>query len=204
MARLSGPLTGIAFVGGVATGVRMADVPFPRPGSTPEQIRDYFRGNATGARISVAGQLISAGSLAAFAADAARAMKGRSRAARAMQGRARLAALAGGGFAAAALTVAAACAGALTFTAGADTARDVKLHRAMFLAGGPAHGAGFGVLIAALGLGTDALPRDAALAIAAPNLLSPLYLVAEPAAWLVPIGRFPGLIAIAIAGPKLS
>jgi hypothetical protein len=194
MARLSGPLTGIVFVAGVATGVRMADVPFPRPGSTPEQIRDYFRGNATGARISVAGQLISAGSLAAFTADAARAMKGR----------ARVAALAGGGFAAAALTVAAACAGALTFTAGADPARDVKLHRAMFLAGGPAHGAGFGVLIAALGLGTDALPRDAALAIAAPNLLSPLYLVAEPAAWLVPIGRFPGLIAIAIAGPKLS
>jgi hypothetical protein len=194
MARLTGPLTGISFVAGVATGVRMARVPFPRPGSKPEDIREYFRGNATGARISVAGQLISAGSLAAFTAQAARAMKGRARAA----------ALAGGGFATAALATAAACAGSLTFNAGADAARDVKVHRAMFLAGGPAHGAGFGVLLAALGLGTDALPRNVALAIAAPNLLSPLYLVTEPAAWLVPIGRFPGLIAIGVAGQRLA
>ena len=193
-AAITGPLTGVSFVAGVATGVRMADVPFPRPGSKPEEIREYFRGNATGARISVAGQLISAASLAAFTAQVAKAAKGR----------ARIAALAGGGFATAALTAAAACAGSLTVNAGEKPDRDVKVHRWMFLAGGPAHGAGFGVLLAAIGRGTDALPERAGLAIAAPNLLSPLYLLTETAAWLVPIGRFPGLIAIGIAGPRLA
>jgi hypothetical protein len=190
MSRIAGPLTGISFVAGVFAGVKLADVPFPRPGSTPEEIRTYFRTNTTGARISVAGQLLSAASLAAFTAQAARAARGR----------ARLAALAGGGFATTALATAAACAGWLTSKAGDDPDRDVDIHRAMFLAGGPAHGAGFGVLLAALGRGTDALPERLALAIAAPNLLSPLYLAWEPAAWLVPIGRFPGLIAIGVAG----
>ena len=80
--------------------------------------------------------------------------------------------------------------------------------RAAAIAGGPTHGAGFGLLLGALGLAgrrTGALPRrlaDAALATAVPNLLSPLYLVADPAAWLIPIGRFPGLVVCAIAGAR--
>ena len=194
MARPAGPLTGVSFVAGVATGIGLAKVPFPRPGAKPGAIRGYFRGNATGARISVAGQLISAASLAAFTAQVARAA----------EGRARVAALAGGGFATAALATAAAFAGWLTFKAGEDPQRDVAFHRAMFLAGGPAHGAAFGVLLAALGTGTDALPERPALAIAAVNLLAPLYLLDERAAWLIPAGRFPGLIAVGIAGPRLA
>jgi hypothetical protein len=35
-------------------------------------------------------------------------------------------------------------------------------------------------------------------------VLSPLYLVSDPAAWLIPIGRFPGLIVSAIAGARLA
>ena len=184
MTRPAGPLTGVSFVAGVATGIGLAKVPFPRPGAKPGAIRGYFRGNATGARISVAGQLISAASLAAFTAQVARAAEGRARVA--------------------ALATAAAFAGWLTFKAGEDPQRDVAFHRAMFLAGGPAHGAAFGVLLAALGTGTDALPERPALAIAAVNLLAPLYLLDERAAWLIPAGRFPGLIAVGIAGPRLA
>jgi hypothetical protein len=42
------------------------------------------------------------------------------------------------------------------------------------------------------------------LASAAAGLLSPLYFVWEPAAWLIPAGRFPGLAVSAIAGTRLS
>ncbi len=65
------------------------------------------------------------------------------------------------------------------------------------LAGGPVHGAGFGVLVGALGLAgrrTGALPEaltTAALAAAVPNALSPLYLVGEPAGWLIPSAASP-------------
>jgi len=79
-----------------------------------------------------------------------------------------------------------------------------------FLAGGPVHGAGFGVLVGALGLAgrrTGTLPEaptTAALAAAVPNAVSPLYLVAEPAGWLIPIGRFPGLVISGVAGVRLA
>jgi hypothetical protein len=84
----------------------------------------------------------------------------------------------------------------------------VALHRRAFLAGGPTHGVGFGLLLGALGLarGGD-LPRPlatAALAAAIPNLLSQLYLLAEPAGLLIPLGRFPGLVISGIAGARLA
>ena len=69
---------------------------------------------------------------------------------------------------------------------------------------------GFGLLMVALGLAglrTGELPRPVAitaLASVPPNLLGPLYLVAEPAGWLIPLGRFPGLIVTGIAGARLS
>jgi len=84
------------------------------------------------------------------------------------------------------------------------------LHRRAFVAGGPVHGAGFGVLVGALGLAglrTGALPRPlaiTALASAAAGLLSPLYFVMEPAAWFIPAGRFSGLLVSGIAGARLS
>jgi len=67
---LSGAVAGISFVGGVAGAVALADAPYPWPGSEPAEIRRYFRGNSGAARLSVVGQLISAASLARFAAPA--------------------------------------------------------------------------------------------------------------------------------------
>jgi hypothetical protein len=90
---LSGTLAGISFVGGVAGAMALADAPYPRPGSEPAEIRRYFSENSGAARLSVVGQLISAVSLARFAASAAR-LAGRSgRGSRGLQA----AALAGAG-----------------------------------------------------------------------------------------------------------
>ena len=57
------------------------------------------------------------------------------------------------------------------------------------------------------GLRTRELPCPVAvtaLATVPPNLLGPLYLLAEPAGWFIPAGRFPGLIVVAVAGARLS
>src|SRR5215212_8726301 len=69
---LSGPLIGASFVGGVAGAVSLSDSPYPRPGAQPADIRRYFRGNRGAARLSVAGQLLSAASLARFSAAVAK------------------------------------------------------------------------------------------------------------------------------------
>jgi hypothetical protein len=203
---LSGALTGVSFIAGVGGALIRADDPYPRPGSTAGDVQRYFTQNAGAARLSVAGQLVSAASLARFTSSAVR-LAGRSGAgSRALQA----AAVAGGALATASLATAALSAAALTGRPGRDARRAVALHRRAFLAGGPVHGAGFGVLLGALGLAgrrTGELPAGltrAALGAAVPNLLSPLYLVAEPAGWLIPIGRFPGLIVAGVAGTRLA
>ena len=72
------------------------------------------------------------------------------------------------------------------------------------------HGAGFGLLVGALGLSglrTGGLPRPlaiAGLASAVTGLLSPLYFVWEPAAWFIPAGRFSGLLVSGLAGARLG
>jgi len=43
-----------------------------------------------------------------------------------------------------------------------------------------------------------------ALDSAATCLLAPLYLVAEPFAWFIPAGRFPGLLISGIVGARLA
>ena len=43
-----------------------------------------------------------------------------------------------------------------------------------------------------------------ALASASACLLAPLYFVAEPFAWAIPAGRFPGLVVSGIAGARLA
>ncbi len=194
----SGPLVGLTFLGGIGGGLARSEHPYPRPGADAAAIRRYFSQPNGAPRISAAGQLLSAASLIAFTADVARLAGPGERAA----------AIAGGGVAAAALGASGALTAALTLAPGRDERRVVAMHRWAFLAGGPTHGAGFGLLLGALGLAgrrTGALPRrlaDAALATAVPNLLSPLYLVADPAAWLIPVGRFPGLVVCAIAGAR--
>jgi hypothetical protein len=203
---LSGALAGGSFVGGVAGAMALADSPYPRPGSEPAEILRYFRGNAGAARLSVVGQLISAASLARFTASVARLATRSGQGSRGLQA----AALVGGGLAAASLATSALLSAALTGRQGEQESSAVALHRLMFAAGGPVHGAGFGVLVGSLGLAglrTGELPRPlalAGLASAAAGLLSPLYFVAEPAAWLIPVGRFSGLLVSGIAGARLS
>jgi hypothetical protein len=203
---LSGPLVGLSFVAGLAAAMARSAFPFPRPGSDPAQIRRYFTQPSGAPWLSVAGQAISAAALVRFTASVAR-LAGRSgEGARGL----RAAAVAGGGLAAASLATSALCAAALAGGRGERDASAVALHRRGFLAGGPVHGAGFGVLVGTLGLAglrTGELPRSLAitgLGSAVAGLLSLLYLVTEPAAWFIPIGRFSGLIVSGIAGVRLS
>jgi hypothetical protein len=203
---LSGLAAGVSFIAGVAGAMALADTPYPRPGADPSQIRTYFSQNAGPARFSAAGQAISAVALARFTASVA-TLAGRSgRGSRALQA----AAVAGGGVAAASLAVASACAAALTGPSGRQDASAAALARRGFIAGGPVHAVGFGVLVGALGLAgrrTGELPRPlaiAGLASATASLLSPLYFVAEPAGWFIPVGRFSGLLVSGIAGVRLA
>jgi hypothetical protein len=56
-------------------------------------------------------------------------------------------------------------------------------------------------------LRTGELPRPVAitgLVSAGSSLLSPLYFLWEPAGWLIPAGRFPGLLVSGIAGARLG
>jgi hypothetical protein len=203
---LSGPLAGISFIAGIGGANALADQPYPRPGSKPSQIRQFFSQNAGPARLSAIGQIISAASLARFTTSVAR-LAGRSdRGSRALQ----TAAVAGGAVAAASLAASAACTAALSARWGRREDSAAKLGRRGFLAGGVIHTPAFGVLLGALGLAglrTGELPRPVAitaLASASACLLAPLYLVSEPFAWFIPAGRFPGLVVSGIAGARLA
>jgi mannose-6-phosphate isomerase-like protein (cupin superfamily) len=203
---LGGPMAGASFVAGVAGALALADAPYPRPGAEPADVRRYFGGNPGAARLSAAGQLISAASLARFAGSVADLASRSDRGSRGL----RVAAVVGGALAAASLATSALCAAALTARRGEEDAHTASLHRLMFATGGPVHGAGFGLLVGSLGLAglrTGELPVPlviTGLASAAVGLLSLLYFVWEPAAWLIPAGRFPGLVVSAIAGARLS
>ena len=69
---LGGVLTGFSFIGGLATGLSLADAPFPRPGADLKHIQRFFQGDAGPERINVSGQLLSAASLAVCSASVAR------------------------------------------------------------------------------------------------------------------------------------
>ena len=203
---LRGPLEGASFIVGVAGAVALSDSPYPRPGAQPADVRRYFRGNPSAARVSVVGQLVSAASLVRFTAATAK-LAGRSgRGSRGL----RTAAVVGGMLAAASLATSAVCAAALTGSRGEEDASAASLHRLMFAAGGPVHGAGFGVLVGTLGLAglrTGELPRPLAIAglvSATAGLLSPLYFVTDRAVWFIPGGRFSGLVVSGIAGALLA
>jgi hypothetical protein len=84
------------------------------------------------------------------------------------------------------------------------------LHRLMFAAGRPVHGAGFGALVGVPGLAglrTGELPGPLAIAglvSATAGLLSPLYFVTNRAVWFIPGGRFSGLVVNGIFGALLA
>jgi hypothetical protein len=122
----------------------------------------------------------------------------------------RAAAAVGGATAAVTLATSGLLTAALTTDRAADDDRAVALHRRAFLAGGVAHGVGYGLLVAALGMAgerTGVLPRvwaRVAMGSAGANLLTPLYLVAEPAAVVIPAGRFSGLVLQTVAGLRMA
>ena len=107
----------------------------------------YPVGSPGAARVSVVGQLFSAASLARFTASVATLAGHSERGSRGLR-----AAVGGGGLAATSLTTSALCAAALTGSRGEQDASAATLHRLMFAAGGPVHGAGFAVLVGVLWL----------------------------------------------------
>jgi len=205
-AALAGPVIGASFVAGLGGGMAIANSPYPRPGSKPAEIRQYFGESAPAARLSATGQAISTVALVRFTESVVRLAGRAGPGARALQ----VAAAAGGAVAAASLATSAACAVALTGRRKDEDDSAMNVHRLAFAAGGPVHGAGFGLLVGALGvagLRTGELPRPVAIAApvsAASGMLSPLYFVTKPAAWLIPAGRFSGLVVSGIAGARLS
>ena len=203
-AALSGVLTGVSFVGGLVTGLSLADAPFPQPGADVKDVQKFFLGSSGPERINVTGQLLSAASLAVFSRSVARL------AGRTGSRMLKAAAIAGGALASTSLAASATAAGALTTGPGRDTDWAQSLHRFLFTAGGPVHGGGLALLLGALGLAglrTGALPRQlaiAALAAAGVNGLAPLVLAVPRAALVIPAGRFPSFVIMGIAGFRLA
>jgi hypothetical protein len=203
---LSGALAGVSFVGGLATGLSLADAPFPRPGADVKDIQRFFIGSAGPERINVTGQLLSAASLAQFSMSVARLAGRAGRGSKAL----RAAAIVGGALATASLATSAAAAAALTAAPGRDQERARSLHRFVFTAGGPVHGAGLALLLGALGLAglrTGVLPRPlaiAALTSAGIDALAPVVLAVPEAALVIPAGRFPTFIVLGLAGVRLA
>jgi hypothetical protein len=203
---LGGPLAGVSFIAGLGTGLALADAPFPQPGAEPTAVRRFFQDNALAARINVAGQLVSAASLARFAGRVVALATDASRGSRAL----RTVAAASGAASSASLAASALTSLALTSRAGRRDANAVALHRAMFLAGGPVHTTAFGVFVGCLSLAgrrSRVLPRGLTtpgLASAVAGALSPLSLAVEPAVLLIPAARASGLVVSGIAGTKLA
>jgi hypothetical protein len=205
-AALSGILTGVSFVGGLATGLSLADAPFPQPGADVEDVQKFFQGSSRAERINITGQLLSAAFLALFSRSVAQLAGRAGRRSKMLKG----AAIAGGTLASASLAASATAAAALTSGPGRDKDWAKSLHRFLFAAGGPVHGGGLALLLGALGpagLRTGALPRPlavAALAAAGVNALAPLVLAAPKAALVIPAGRFPSFVILGIAGFRLA
>jgi hypothetical protein len=203
---LSGVVAGVSFVGGLATGLSLADAPFPRPGADVKDVQRFFIGSAGPERINVTGQLVSAASLARYSVSVARLAGRAGRGSKALQA----AAIAGGALASVSLAASATAAAALTAGPGHDEGRARFLHRFVFAAGGPVHGAGLALLLGALGLAglrTGALPRLLVVAVltsASVDALAPVVLAAPRAALVIPAGRFPTFVVLGITGVRLA
>jgi hypothetical protein len=142
-AAISGLTSGVAFLAGIAGSMALSDFPYPRPGSDADTIRRHFHGDRAPSRLSVAGQLVSAITPGRFTATVAQL------AGRAGRGSGLLsaAAITGGATAVASLAASALYTAALTTDRALDDGRAVATHRRAFLAGGVAHGAGFGLVV---------------------------------------------------------
>jgi hypothetical protein len=198
-----GPLVGASFLGGVFGGIARAEGRFPRPGSTDGEVREYYERNTTSAQLSATGQLVSTLSLArfAFTVDSVTRDAG--------SRWLRVANVVGSTIAVVALGTSGLTTARLAGPARHDDATAARLVRRAFVAGGPVHGFGFGLMTGALAL-AGARTGDlgpgivrTGLVSAASGLASPSYFAAEPAGWLIPIGRFTGLAVVAAAGVRL-
>jgi hypothetical protein len=202
--RWSGPLAGASFVAGIAGAMASSDAPYPRPGADVATIQRYFSGNAKAARISLAGQLVSAALLAAFTTSVVRlAQRSGDRGLRAR-------ALTGGTVATVTLVASALASAALTGRPGRDGVRAARLHRLVFLTGGAAHNVGLGMLVSSLGRAgsrTGELPASltrAATVASTVALLSPLSLAAPPTMVAIPAGRFSSLLVSGLSGTRIT
>jgi hypothetical protein len=203
---LSGVLTGVSFVGGLAAGLSLADAPFPLPGASVRDIQRFFLGNAGPERINLTGQLLSAASLARYSVSVARLAGHTGPGSRAL----RATAITGGALACGSLAASAAAAAALTAGPGRDEGRARRLHRLLFNAGGPVHGAGLALLLGSLGLAglrSGRLPQPlavAALTAAGIDALAPVVLAFPQAAAVIPAGRFPTFVVLGMTGVRLA
>jgi len=206
VAAFGGPIAAASFVAGIAAGNGLSGAPYPRPGASPEAIKRYFSDNAGPARMSVVGQLVSAASLGVFAVSVVRLARRSGPGSAALQA----AGAAGGALSVATLGISALTSLRLTQGEAADPDTAVRLHRRVFLAGGPLHGPAIGLLTGALGLSglrTGELPRwlsTASLATAAAGLLAPSSIRTNSTVMLIPASRFTGLLLAAIAGTRLG
>jgi hypothetical protein len=202
---VGGLLAGLGFFGGIAAAKATEKSEYPRPGSSPEVVQNYFTESATPARMSVAGLAVSTWGLAKFTGAVAR-LSGRSGAgSRALAA----AAVAGGGFAVVTQAVSA-------MATAANTSKDnhpqttADLRQVSYLVGGPVHGVGYGILSGALGvaaLKTGRLPKPLAIAsvVTAPiGILGPLALLKKEAMMALPIGHMLSLLISGAAGVQLA
>ncbi|MGH3697479.1 MAG: DUF4386 domain-containing protein [Pseudonocardiaceae bacterium] len=192
LALLAAGLVVSALLGGV----------FPSPFADPAVIAGYFTGQPDAVRASAIFVFGSAVPLALYAATISSRLR-----ALGVTAPGATIALVGGTLSAAMLTMS----GLLTWVLSRPGVRgDVPLVRALhdlsFLTGGVAHVVFLGLLIAGIAVPAlllRLLPRPVALAglvIAAVAELATVALLWDPAAVLLPIARFPGLIWLVIAG----
>jgi hypothetical protein len=203
---LAGPAAGLLFTTAIAGAGRLANDPFPAPGSSAEVIRTYYAGSVQAARFNVTCQALSVLAQARYVLATARVAAHHPTHARAL----RRTVLTAGGAAVAALAASATIQASLTV---ARERTDQEIHtsvRRVFVAGGPAHGVANGILIAASAVAardTGLLGKAGArlgLASAVANLITPAYFRWEPAGWLIPIGRFSGYLHSGAIGVRLA
>ncbi len=203
---LGGPLAGALFTTAILGAGRLATNPFPRPGSSPETIRTYYRESAPAARFNVGFQALSLLAQTRYVVAVARlATQSSTR-----PGLLSAGILLSGGAAVVLLATSAAIQESLTAPRERSDDEVLSTTRRVFVTGGPVHGVANGVLTAAtVGAAREAglLGRTGTalgLVSAAANLLSPAYFRWEAAGWLIPIGRFSSYLLNSAIGIRLT
>lgn len=192
------------FVGGLVVGTALCGVP-PFPFGSTSAIHDFFRSNPVGVRAAAVGIFGSSVPLAIYAATASARLRQLG-----VTAPGATIALAGGVLSAGALGLA----GLLIWTLSRpEVTGDSVLVRALYflvyLAGGPAHVVGLGLLVAGIavpGLILGLLPKPVAwagLVIAALAELTVLVLIWPVLSVLLPIARVPALVWLIVAGARL-